>query len=255
MITLLRMALVMAALALALLPARAGDPILIFAAASLKTALDEAAALYEARAGTPVRISYAGSLSLARQIEQGAPADIFASADAGSMDYAQKAGALRDDSRFNFLGNRLVVVTARPSRFNTLEFAPEAWRAALGQGRIATGEVNSVPVGKYAKSAMVKLGLWEEFGTRLAMSDNVRAALAFVARNELPLGIVYASDAKAEPAVKVVAVFPELAHAPIVYPFALTRMSGNPEAAAFLAFLHSASVRAIFEDAGFAVLQ
>ena len=250
-----RFAFMFAAFAAAALPARAGEPVVIFAAASLKTALDEAAALFQARDGTSVRISYAGSLALARQLEQGAPADIFAAADVDTMDYAQKSGVLRAESRFNFLGNRLVLVTARPSRFNTLALNPEALRAALGQGRIAAGEVTSVPAGKYAKAALTALNLWDEFGPRLAMSENVRAALAFVARNELPLGIVYASDAKAEPAVKIVAEFPASSHAPIVYPFALTTTSDNPAAAAFLVFLRSASVKAVFEESGFQVLQ
>ena len=243
-----------AAFVVAASPARADEPVVIFAAASLKTALDEAAALFQARDGTSVRISYAGSLALARQLEQGAPADIFAAADVDTIDYAQKAGVLQADSRFNFLGNRLVLVTARPSRFDTLALTADALRAALGQGRIAAGEVTSVPAGKYAKAALTALGLWDEFGPRLAMSENVRAALAFVARNELPLGIVYASDAKAEPAVKIVAEFPASSHAPIVYPFALTAASHNPAAADFLVFLRSASVKAVFEEAGFQVL-
>ena len=237
------------------------QPLVVFAAASLKSVLDEAAALFEASGGAPVRISYAGSLALARQLEQGAPADIFAAADVDSMDYAQQAGVIREDSRVNLLGNALVLVTARPSSFDSVMLTPDALRAALAKGRIAAGEVNSVPAGKYAKAALISLGLWEEFGPRLAMSENVRAALAFVARNELPLGIVYRSDAKAEPAVKVVATFAEATHAPILYPFALTKpiaaapRADNPQAAKFLTFLRSASVTAIFIEGGFDVLR
>ena len=237
-------------------PALADEALTVFAAASLKTALDEAAVLFEQSGGAHVRISYGGSLALARQIEQGAPADMFAAADLASMDLAEAAGALRPGSRFNLLGNSLVAVAPRPSPLDRLELTAEGFRAALGkEGRIGAGEVNSVPAGKYAKAALTSLGLWQEFGPRLAMSDNVRAALAFVARGELPIGIVYASDAKAEPAVKIVARFAAASHSPIVYPFALTARSGNPQAARFLAFLRGGSAAAVFEEAGFTVLK
>ena len=237
-------------------PARADEDVVVFAAASLKTALDEMATLFEHSGGAHVRLSYGGSLALARQIAQGAPADVFASADIASMDVADAAGALRAGARIDLLGNSLVVVAARPSPIDRLELNADALRAALGaDGRIAAGEVNSVPAGKYAKAALTNLGLWPEFGPRLAMSDNVRAALAFVARGELPLGIVYASDARAEPAVKIVARFAAASHPPIVYPFALTARASNPQANKFMAFLRSGSAAAVFEDAGFVMLK
>ena len=236
-------------------PSRADEPIVVFAAASLKTALDEAAAAFKAQGGAEVKISYAGSLALARQLEQGAPADIFASADKDSMDYAADKKSIRPESRFDFVGNHLVVIAPKKSANETLAFTPEAFARALGTGRLATGDVTSVPVGKYAKAALEKLGLWAAVEPRLALSENVRAAMAFVARDEAPLGIVYATDAMAEPNVKVVATFPEDSHPPIVYPLALTARSTNPAARKFLDFLRSDTARTLFEKQGFQVLK
>lgn len=232
----------------------AGDPVIVFAAASLKNALDEAADLFKARTGTELKISYGGSLALARQLENGAPAEIFASADEESMDYAAGKKTIRPDSRFDFLGNRLVVIAEKSSALTGLAFTPEAFARAMGAGRIATGETTSVPAGKYAKAALEKLGLWPLVETRLAMSDNVRNAMTFVSRGEAALGIVYASDAAADPAVRVVAVFPEESHPPIVYPFALTAIAKNSAAAEFLLFLRSAEARRAFEKQGFSTL-
>jgi molybdate transport system substrate-binding protein len=242
-------------LALAGLPqfARADDPVIVFAAASLKSALDEAAVAFRAAEGGELKISYGGSLALARQIVAGAPADIFASADEQSMDEAAKGGAIRQESRFDLLGNRLVVVTPKQSSIDALAFSPDAFARAIGGGRLVTGEVNSVPVGRYAKAALQNLGLWSVVEPRLAMTDNVRAALAFVARGEAPLGIVYATDAAAEPNVKIVAAFPEDSHPPILYPFALTDSSRSGAADKFLTWLKSPSGRTIFERQGFRV--
>ena len=235
-------------------PARADEPLVIFAAASLKTALDAAAVGFHADGGPEVKISYGGSLALARQIVAGAPADIFASADEESMDEAAKANAIKAGSRFDLLGNQLVVVAPKQSTLETLPLTPEAFTQAIGAGHLATGEVATVPVGRYAKAALQNLGLWTAVEPHLAMTDNVRAALAFVARGEAPLGIVYATDAVADPTVKVVATFPEPSHAPILYPFALTASSHNMAADKFLTYLKSSTARPIFERQGFKVL-
>jgi molybdate transport system substrate-binding protein len=252
----LRLAAVVLCLAppLQALPARADEPVVVFAAASLKSALDAAAAAFQAGGGAELKISYGGSLALARQIVAGAPADLFASADEASMDEASKGEAIKPESRIDLLGNQLVVVAPKQASSDALPLTPEAFDKAIGAGRLATGEVNTVPVGKYAREALRNLGLWSAVEPHLAMTDNVRAALAFVARGEAPLGIVYATDATADPTVKVVATFPEASHAPILYPFALTAASHNDGAAKFLAYLKSPAGRAIFERQGFRVL-
>ena len=228
---------------------------IVFAAASLKTALDEAAAAFHANDSAELKISYGGSLALARQIMQGAPADLFISADEDSMNEAAKGGAINLESRVDFLGNTLVIVANKSSPLEKLALTPPDLAAAIGDGKVATGEVNSVPVGKYAKEALTNLGLWDAVSPHLALTDNVRAALVFVAHNEAPLGIVYATDATAEPSVKIVATFPASSHKPIVYPMALTAASHNPSAARFLEFLRSPSGRAIFARQGFQTLQ
>jgi len=252
----IRLASMLLCLALAGLPqlARADDAVIVFAAASLKSALDEAATAFRAGEGAELKISYGGSLALARQIVAGAPADLFASADEESMDEAAKGGAIKPESRFDLLGNRLVVIAPKSSSIDALAFTPDAFVEAMGAGRLVTGEVNSVPVGRYAKAALQNLGLWSVVEPRLAMTDNVRAALAFVSRGEAPLGIVYATDAAADASVKIVATFPDDSHAPILYPFALTASSRNGAADKFLTWLKSPSGRAIFERQGFRVL-
>jgi len=251
-----RFASMLLCLALTGLPqlARADDAVIVFAAASLKSALDEAAVAFREAEGAELRISYGGSLALARQVIAGAPADIFASADEESMDEAAKGGAIRQQSRFDLLGNRLVVIAQRQSSIDALAFSPDAFTQAIGAGRLVTGEVNSVPVGRYASAALQNLGLWSVVEPRLAMTDNVRAALAFVARGEAPLGIVYATDAAADASVKIVATFPDDSHPPILYPFALTASSHNGAADKFLSWLKSPSGRAIFERQGFRAL-
>jgi molybdate transport system substrate-binding protein len=228
--------------------------IVVFAAASMKTALDAAAAAYKAGGGSEVAVSYGGSLGLARQIIAGAPADIFVSADEPSMDEAEKANVIRPGSRFDWLANRLVVVAPKNSPLATLAFEPQAFTQALGDGKLATGEVATVPVGRYAKASLTKLGLWDVVQPHLAMSDNVRAALAFVARGEATLGIVYATDAAAEPGVKIVATFPDDSHPPIRYPAAFVKSSDNAEAAKFLDFLKSPGGRVLFEAQGFTIV-
>ncbi len=232
----------------------AGEPLLVFAAASLKETLEEAGKSFTAETGVEVKFSFAASSALAKQIEAAAPADLFASADLKWMAYLNEKKLIRSETRINLLGNSLVVVAPNVSPLSSLDFTPDAFAKALGDGKLATGEVNSVPVGIYAKSALQNLGIWSIVEPKLAPADNVRAALAFVARNEAPLGIVYATDARVEKSVKVIATFPPESHDRIIYPFAVTAFSKNPEAEKFLRFLKSSTAQSLFEKAGFAVL-
>lgn len=230
--------------------------ITIFAAASLKNALDEAAAAYSASTGNKVVSSYAASSALAKQIEQAAPADVFISADAEWMDYLAGKGLIDAGTRKNLLGNALVLVAPAASTAS-LKVEPNfALAAALGDGRLALGDVKSVPAGKYAKSALETLGVWGSVESKLAPSENVRAALALVAQAEAPLGIVYKTDAAAEKKVKIVGEFPENTHAPIVYPIAAIKTSTQADAAkSLIAFLQSPEAGAIFTKHGFSVLK
>jgi molybdate transport system substrate-binding protein len=232
-----------------------GAAIVVFAAASLKNALDEIAAGWARDTGRPApRISYAASPALARQLEQGAPADIFLSADLDWMDYVEKKDLLRAGTRFNLLGNRIVVIAPRDSPV-TIDLKPGVDLAkALAGGRLAMANVDAVPAGKYGKAALGKLGAWDGVKGSIAQAENVRAALLLVSRGESPLGIVYATDAAAEPNVKIVAIFPEGSHPPIVYPAAQTKESRSPDAASFLDHLRSAKARPAFEGQGFTVL-
>ena len=228
--------------------------ITVFAAASMKNALDDVNAAFLKATGVKVVASYAASSTLIKQIEQGAPADVFASADLGWMDYGAGKKLIRDDTRVNVLGNRLVLIAPKDSKIADVTIAPGFDLAKLiGDGRIATGEVRSVPVGKYAKEALEKLGIWASVENKFAMADNVRAALSFVARGEAVLGIVYETDAKVEPGVKIVGAFPPDSHPPIVYPVAATA-TAKPETAAYLAFLRTAPAKAVFEHYGFTFL-
>lgn len=240
--------------ALASSPACAQEPVTVFAAASLKNALDEVGALFIREGRGAVRFSYASSMTLARQLEQGAPAQAFCAADAESMDYAASRKAIRPDSRFNLLGNRLVVVASAGSPLDKLDLTAQAITAALNGGRLAMGEVNSVPAGKYAKAALENLGAWSAVQPRAAYSENVRAAMMFVSRGEAPLGIVYATDAAADPKVKIVATLPQDSHPPIVYPCA-AGMKSNAGGMRFLEDLRKPSARVIFEKHGFSFLQ
>jgi molybdate transport system substrate-binding protein len=241
-----------------LLPAgaRASGKITVFAAASLKNALDETMAAYTARTGTIAVASYAASSALAKQIEAGAPADLFISADIPWMDYLDEQGLIDRASRTDLLSNALVLVAPAGTPRAALEIGPGMdLSAALGDGRLAVGQVDSVPAGRYAKAALQTLGAWQAVETKLAQADNVRAALALVARGEAPLGIVYASDAASTAEVDVVGIFPPASHPPIIYPAALVASdAANPEAAGFLAFLQGAEAAAAFRKAGFTVL-
>ncbi|MFV0512558.1 MAG: molybdate ABC transporter substrate-binding protein [Jhaorihella sp.] len=240
-----------AALALSA-PLPAAAEVTVFAAASLKNALDAVATRFEGGGGTTVQVSYAGSSALARQIQQGAPAQIFISANTNWMDVLEGEGLLAAESRSDLLTNRLVLI-AGPASDKTPELAPGGDLAdALGEdGRLAMALVDAVPAGIYGKAALQSLGLWDSVADRVAQADNVRAALRLVAAGEAPLGIVYATDAKAEPDVRVVGVFPEDSHPPIVYPVAIVAGGDTPDARAFLAFLTGGDAGAVFADHGF----
>lgn len=248
-------ALLLIAVSLASTTARAQDDagLTVFAAASLKEALDDAAAAYRRQTGVPVRVSYAASSALARQIEQGAPADVFFSADLEWMDYLQQRNRLDVATRRSLLGNRLVLIAPRASKAQVDLRRPATLLAALGDGRLAVGQTRTVPAGKYAKASLESLSLWNGVRPRLAESESVRAALMLVARGETPLGIVYASDAKAEPGVRVVATFPEDSHPPIVYPVAALRGARAAQAARFVQWLASPAADALFTKRGFTV--
>jgi len=227
--------------------------ILLFAAASLTDAMQAIAAGYEKTAHVTVKSSFDSSSVLARQIEAGAKADVFFSADTAWMDYLASRNLIQAASRANVLGNRLVLIAPAQSAVQ-LKIAPHfPLAAALGDGRLATGDPDSVPVGRYARAALTALGVWDEIAPRLARAENVRVALLYVDRGEAPLGIVYASDALADKRVRVVDTFPASTHEPIVYPIALTA-SARGEAAGFVAYLRGPQGRDIFVKYGFTVL-
>lgn len=236
-------------------PAQAQDKSLtVFAAASMKNALDEADAAYTAKSKVKISASYAASSALAKQIEQGAPADIFVSADTAWMDYSIKNKSINEATRVYLLGNAIVLIAPKDSKIENVSIGPGFDLAKLaGDGRITTGDVKAVPVGKYAKAALEKLGSWQAAEPKFAMAENVRAALALVARGEAVLGIVYSTDAKVEPGVKIVGTFPADSHPPIIYPVAATA-NAKADAADYLAFLKSAQAKAIFEKYGFSYL-
>jgi molybdate transport system substrate-binding protein len=234
-------------------PAAARDPILVFAAASLKDALDAANAAWVQQGGAKVATSYAASSALARQIENGAPAQVYISADLDWMDYVEKKALIQPATRRNLLGNKLVLVAPAASNA-TLTIAPGFPLAqALGPGRLALGDPQHVPAGKYAKAALGKLGVWDSVSRKVAAAESVRAALAFVARDEAPLGIVYETDARAEPRVRIVATFADGLHPPVLYPAALLKDAKGP-GGDYLKFLSSPQAKAIFQRHGFSPL-
>ncbi|MGD9615902.1 MAG: molybdate ABC transporter substrate-binding protein [Alphaproteobacteria bacterium] len=235
--------------------AQGGNP-LIFAAASLKNALDAVNRRYEAETGRRVTISYAASSTLAKQIESGAPADLFLSADRRWMDYAATHELIDPKTRHDLLGNDLVLIAPKDSSLDAgqVTIAPGfPLKEMLGDGRLAMAEPNSVPAGVYGKAALTGLGVWDQVAGRVAAAENVRAALALVARGEAPLGIVYKTDAAVEPGVRIVGTFPSETHEPIIYPVALTR-SARRDIMAFAEYLRGPAARKIFEEHGFAVL-
>lgn len=236
-------------------PVRAADRPLIFAAASLKPALDEILALPATQAFGAPRASYAASSQLARQIEHGAPAALFISADTDWMDVLDRAGLLEPGTRTNLLGNALVLIAPQASPAHLMIAPGFDLPGALGtDGHLALAEPHSVPAGKYARSALAALGVWDAVEPRIIAAENVRAALNFVVRREAPLGIVYRSDAASEPAVRVLGTFPPGSHAPIVYPVALIAGYATTDARGLLELLHGDAARAVFERWGFDVL-
>jgi molybdate transport system substrate-binding protein len=234
-------------------PALAGTGPLVLGAASLQESLNAAADAWAAKGHARPVISLAASSALAHQIEAGAPADLFISADEKWMDDVAGKGLIRPASRVDLLTNSLVLVAPAASTVK-LKIKPGFPLAqALGDGRLATGTVTAVPAGIYAKQALTSLGVWDAVSGKIAGTDSVRSALALVTRGEAPLGIVYGTDAKAEPGVRVVDVFPASSHDPIRYPAAVLTASTNPDASAFSRFLQSSAGKAIFRRFGFGV--
>ena len=230
-------------------------PIAVFAAASLKNALDEIAAGWVARTHTQIRTSYAASSALAKQIEEGAPTDLFISADLDWMDYIDKKNLVRSGGRINLLGNSIVLVASPEWTKGDIAMRPNFPLAdLLAGGRLAMAGVATVPAGKYGKAALEKLGVWASVADKIAETENVRAAMALVARGEAPLGIVYRTDAAAEPKVKIVGTFPDDSHPPIVYPAAMLASSKDAKAEEFLHYLAGPEAKAIFIKNGFTVL-
>ena len=229
------------------------QPITVFAAASLKNVLDEEGAAYTAKTGQPVRFSYAASSALARQIEQGAPADLFISADTDWMDYVAQRRLIVTETRRDLISNHLALIAPADSKLRIRIGKGMPLAKILGDGRLAVAGPD-VPAGKYAKASLTTLGVWDAVQPKLAQADNVRGALLFVARGETPLGIVYDTDAKVEPKVRIVGLFPDDSHPPIIYPGAVTANAANPEAASFLGYLQGPEGAAVFRKYGFIVL-
>nr|WP_208111510.1 molybdate ABC transporter substrate-binding protein [Enterovirga rhinocerotis] len=226
----------------------------VFAAASLKNALEEITAAWAKDSKPPVKVSLAASNTLAKQIEQGAPADLFFSADLDWMDYVAGKGLVRPESRVNLLANAIVLIAPKDSTA-TVKVGPGMdLTGILGQGRLAMGNVDAVPAGKYGKAALEKLGAWAGVKDKVAQADSVRAALLLVSRGEAPLGIVYATDAAADPNVKVIGTFPEGSHPPIVYPVAVLKDAKSEASAAFLDYLRGPVAGAAFRKQGFTIL-
>lgn len=233
---------------------KAQDDLVIFAAASLKNALDAANAQWQTDTNKTAKISYAASSALAKQIEQGAPAQMFISADLDWMDYLAGKSLIKADTRSSFLGNRIVLVAPKDKAQPIEIKAGFDLAKVLGDGRLSMANVDSVPAGKYGKAALEKLGVWASVSGKVAQAENVRAALLLVSRGEAPAGIVYQTDAASDPSVTIIGTFPADSHPPIIYPIALTANADHPDAAAFLAFLKSAKAKPFFEAQGFTVL-
>ena len=234
--------------------AKAGETVTLFAAASLKNALDAVIESCTADTGIVATVSYAASSALARQIEAGAPADIFISADLDWMAYLSDRKLTKPETETMLLGNRIVLVAPADSATEVTIGQGFDLAGLLGEGRLAIGDVRAVPAGKYAMAALQSLGVWQSVEERTAQAENVRAALKLVAAGEAPLGIVYRTDAAAEPGVRIVDTFPESSHPPIVYPAAELAEAQEPQASAFFACLGSARAHPLYEAEGFSVL-
>jgi len=230
-----------------------GRPVLVFAAASLKTALDTIAAAWRRETGKEATISYAASSTLAKQIENGAPADLFISADLDWMNYVEQRNLIDPSSRLDLLGNSLVLIAPADSAAQVTIATAFPLARLIGDGRLAMADPASVPAGKYGRVALERLAVWSTVENRVAAAENVRAALLLVARGEAPLGIVYQTDAAAEPGVRIVGTFPADSHPPIVYPMALTRDAAR-DATGFAAYLRGPAASGLFEGQGFTVL-
>ncbi len=226
----------------------------VFAAASLKDALDEVAAAWTKDGKAPPKLAFAASNTLARQIEQGAPADLFFSADRDWMNEVAGKNLIKSETRIDLLANSIVLIAPKDATLSLDIRQNFDLATALGRGRLAMGSVDAVPAGKYGKAALQKLGAWEGVKDKVAQAESVRAALLLVSRGEAPLGIVYATDAAADPSVKIIGKFPDDSHPPIIYPVAVTRDATSPDAAAFLDFLRGPAARMAFERQGFTVL-
>lgn len=232
--------------------AQAADKITVFAAASLTNAMQDIAAQYQKEKGVQVVSSFASSSTLARQIEQGAPADLFISADQQWMDYSIKKQQIVENTRYTLLGNELVLIAAKASKIDKVDISDKTeWTKLLGDSRLAVGDPDHVPAGIYAKEALQKLGAWTALEPKLARASDVRAAMALVEREEAPLGIVYGSDALASQKVKVVGVFPAASHKPVEYPMAIVKGHENPEVTAFYDYLKTPAASAVFKHYGF----
>ena len=226
----------------------------VFAAASMKNALDDIDAAFTARTGVKVNASYAASSQLAKQIEQGAPADIFVSADLDWMKYLSDKKLTKPDTEVKLLGNQIVLVAPKDSKAETKIEKGFDLAKLIGDGKLAMGDFKAVPAGKYGKAALESLGVWSSVESKVAQAENVRAALKLVSTGEAALGIVYATDAHADKGVKVVGTFPEDSHPPIIYPVAQTADSKDKDTTAFLKCLQSAKAGALFKEQGFTVL-
>ncbi|MFO1033329.1 MAG: molybdate ABC transporter substrate-binding protein [Hyphomicrobiales bacterium] len=234
--------------------AHADGGLTVFAAASLKTALDAVATSWKADTQKDAAISYAATSALAKQVQEGAPADVFISADMDWMNKLSEAKLIADGSVVKLLGNDIVLVAPADSKSEVKIEKGLDLAAALGDGKLAMADVKAVPAGKYGKAALEWLGTWAAVESKVAQAENVRAALKLVATGEASMGVVYTTDAKAEPAVKVLGLFPKESHPEIIYPVGIVAASQNPDAAAFVAYLQGAKAQAIFKDQGFTVL-
>jgi molybdate transport system substrate-binding protein len=231
----------------------AAQDVTVFAAASLTNVFEQVAKLYRDKGGPPVKFSFASSSTLAKQIEGGAPADIFASADEQWMDYLAQRNLIEAATRQSRLGNTLVLISP-PDQKRMVEIRPGFDLVGMiGNGRLATGDPAHVPVGRYVEQALTKLGVWQAVSPKLARTDNVRAALLLVERGEAPFGIVYATDAAASGKVHVAGIFPADTHTPVTYPIAIVAKRDRPEVRRFLDFLLGPDAQAVYKAAGFSV--
>ncbi|WP_337262095.1 MULTISPECIES: molybdate ABC transporter substrate-binding protein [unclassified Serratia (in: enterobacteria)] len=232
--------------------ASAAEKVTVFAAASLTNALQEIASQYQQGKEVQVVSSFASSSTLARQIEQGAPADLFISADQQWMDYVIDKQQMVNDSRYTLLGNELVLIAAKSAKQNKIDINKTTdWAQLLNGGRLAVGDPDHVPAGLYAKEALQNLGAWAMLEPKLARANNVRSAMALVEREEAPLGIVYGSDAIASDKVNVVGIFPASSHKPVEYPMAIVKDRQNPSVSAFYSYLKGPEAAAVFQRYGF----